>query len=123
MIGAMAKRKRKRPEVKAPRRLRSMQLEPPVDNPSPAQQKRELKAVLQASVENIAIDVEEWIRSGARENPLGAVSAFASLAEFVAPKLARTEQINTPGKMTKEDVEAQLRELGLDPDQVWEKLG
>lgn len=108
-------------EIGTPRRLRATQLAPPRED-SPAQTKRELRAVLQASAENLAIDVENWIRRGARQNPLAAVSAFASLAEYCLPRLARVEQLQKQIPMSKEDVERQLRELGIDPAQVWDKV-
>lgn len=114
-------------KMKVPRRLRVLELAPPDPNrrnrdPTIAQQKRELRAVLQASAESLSIDVEEWIRRGARKNPLAAVSAFTTMTEYVLPKLARVEQITKQAQMTKEEVEAQLVELGLDPQAVWDKL-
>ena len=106
------------------RRARATQLAPPPESGelSPRAAKRELRAVLQASAESLALEVEQWVRQGATDNPLGAVSAFNALAEYCLPRLARVEQTVKPAVLSKAEVEQMMRELGLDPSQMWDKL-
>lgn len=101
--------------------MRAIELAPP-GPPTARQSKKELRAILQDVAESLVEEVEAWVRTGAAEDPLAAVSAFYALAEYCLPRLARVEQIQKPLEMSREEVEALLRGIGLDPAQVWDKL-
>lgn len=48
--------------------------------------------------QNLAPEVEGWIRKGAKKNPLGAAHLLAQLLEYHIPKLQRSEMVGEGGK-------------------------
>lgn len=48
--------------------------------------------------QNLAPEVEGWIRKGAKKNPLGAAHLLAQLLEYHIPKLSRAEVTGEGGK-------------------------
>jgi hypothetical protein len=119
----MDKRRRKiKDDGRPSRSARVMQIAPPAP-PSDRQVKRELRAILQATAEELSVEVLNWVREGATDSPLAAVAAFTQLAEYCLPKLQRVESVQKPPTMTREEVEMQLRAIGLDPAVIWKSLG
>lgn len=51
----------------------------------------DVRACVAGIAQNLAPEVEGWIRKGAKKNPLGAAHLLAQLLEYHIPKLARTE--------------------------------
>lgn len=58
---------------------------------------RELREVLKAGIEGCADKVTEKIRELLDEDPAAGVKAWASVAEFVLPKLGRQEVVGNDG--------------------------
>lgn len=58
----------------------------------------DVRACVALIAQNLAPEVEGWIRRGARKNPLGAANLLATLLEYHIPKLARTELTGLNGK-------------------------
>lgn len=58
----------------------------------------DVRACVAMIAQNLAPEVEGWIRKGARKNPLGAANLLATLLEYHIPKLSRTEMTGLNGK-------------------------
>lgn len=60
---------------------------------SPNKVTSDVRACVQKIAENLAPEVESWIRRAARRSPLGAAKVMLGLLEFTVPKLARVEHV------------------------------
>lgn len=58
----------------------------------------DVRACVAAIAQNLAPEMEGWIRKGARKNPLGAAHLLAQLLEYHIPKLSRAELTGDGGK-------------------------
>lgn len=58
----------------------------------------DVRACVAGIAQNLAPEVEGWIRKGAKKNPLGAANLLATLLEYHIPKLSRTEMTGLNGK-------------------------
>lgn len=58
----------------------------------------DVRACVAGIAQNLAPEVEGWIRKGARKNPLGAAHLLAQLLEYHIPKLSRAEVTGEGGK-------------------------
>lgn len=58
----------------------------------------DVRACVARIAQNLAPEVEGWIRKGARKNPLGAAHLLAQLLEYHIPKLSRAEVTGEGGK-------------------------
>jgi hypothetical protein len=61
----------------------------------------ELRMVVKQLTEGLAPEVEQWIRRGAKRNPLAAANLVVTLLEFAVPKLQRTELTGANGEPLK----------------------
>jgi hypothetical protein len=57
----------------------------------------EVRECVRLITENLAPEVEAWIRRGARRSPLGAAKVMLGLLEFTVPKLQRIEHTGKDG--------------------------
>ena len=56
------------------------------------------RAAFLATFENLAPELEGWLRTGAAESPLKAADILVRMAEYHLPKLARNEMTGTDGE-------------------------
>lgn len=58
----------------------------------------DVRACVASIAQNLAPQVEGWIRKAAKKNPLGAAHLLAQLLEYHIPKLSRAELTGDGGK-------------------------
>lgn len=58
----------------------------------------DVRACVALIAQNLAPEVEAWVRRGARKKPLEAAKVMAQLLEYHMPKLARTEVTGKDGE-------------------------
>lgn len=64
----------------------------------PNKSTKDVRACVAMIAQNLAPEVEGWIRKGSKKNPLGAANLLATLLEYHIPKLSRTEMTGLNGK-------------------------
>lgn len=57
----------------------------------------DVRACVALIAQNLAPEVEAWIRRGAKKNPLGAAKVLSDMLEYHMPKLSRTELTGKDG--------------------------
>lgn len=58
----------------------------------------DVRACVALVAQNLSPEVEDWIRKGAKKQPLKAAQVLGQLLEYHIPKLARTEVTGKDGK-------------------------
>lgn len=58
----------------------------------------DVRACVALIAQNLAPEVEQWIRRGAKNDPLNAARVMAQLLEYHIPKLSRAEVSGNDGK-------------------------
>lgn len=82
---------------------------------TPNKKTKEIKEAFELIVDNNLNNIDEWIKNIADDNPEKAINIILKFAEYVLPKLNKTEYIETKDdeyvNMTDDELEKEMKEM------------
>lgn len=82
---------------------------------TPNKTTKEIKEAFELIVDNNLNNIDEWIKNIADDNPEKAINIILKFAEYVLPKLNKTEYIETKDdeyvNMTDDELEKEMKEM------------
>ncbi len=82
---------------------------------TPNKTTKEIKEAFEMIVDNNLSNIDEWIKNIADDNPEKAINIILKFAEYVLPKLNKTEYIETKDdeyvNMTNDELEKEMKEM------------
>ncbi len=82
---------------------------------TPNKTTKEIKEAFEVIVDNNLNNIDEWIKKLADNNPEKAINVILKFAEYVLPKLNKTEYIETKDdeyvNMTDDELEKEMKEM------------
>lgn len=82
---------------------------------TPNKTTKEIKEAFEMIVDNNLSNIDEWIKNIADDNPEKAINIILKFAEYVLPKLNKTEYIETKDdeyvNMTDDELEKEMKEM------------